>query len=135
MILSSQTQNKIINFEKTSIVVFDASYKLSFSIKDNENSFIPTENEVRVANNLLNIFDIKNRHNKKIKKRQVFGYTKNGQKYILINDLPFKNVKQFETEFANWVDEFLFVFTDPPNLFNQLYSVNLLDETIGFFNN
>lgn len=131
--LQCQNFSRILNDSYSKFVIFDSTYQQNFLLTKIDFKFNPSDQEIVTANNLLNIFDIKNRHSKKKKRRQVIGYVKKGVKYLILNELEFRNNNQFIKDYSEWETDFIVKLKENIK-YNQLYIVNLEDNTVGFFN-
>lgn len=91
-----------------------------------------TREDITRAENLLSLFDCRNKRFRRKGVHQYLGYTDKKQRYILINVVKMSR-KDMDGIFKNWKSELILPFTEFGEEVNLIYKVHLDSEMIGYY--
>ncbi len=113
---SSNSQSKILSFPQfhSKVVVFSEAYQDNL-LNTLKNRFTPDSIAVEEIETYLFENNIENTKCRRNNFRQYIGYKKNGDTYILVKILNFKNEKKLLKYFYDWRSKYAFILTDLEN--------------------
>ncbi len=134
--LYAMAQQTVVELDHLDVVgvIFDKAYEPHFALGSITDRFTPSRIDIERSEELISKFDLKSRKPNKSNRRQYLGFEKKGNRYLLVHVMYYKCKKQFSDDFPSWDNTFAYLFTEPDDDQKSfLYVVNLLDNTIGFF--